>query len=231
MRRALPMILAAALAVLTACGPASAKPSSTLPAGVVGLAAVAPGLDPAVLALALRASSCAARRGLVSALGLLTVIDYSRPSHEPRLWVLDLTTRTLRYHELVAHGRGSGELLATSFSNDAGSQQSSLGLFVTAESYSGQHGRSLRLVGLEPGTNDHALDRALVMHGADYVSAAFAATQGRLGRSHGCPAVRSEVSAALIAEIQGGTPLFAYYPEPAWLERSPFLTGSCAADR
>ncbi|MEO7438800.1 MAG: murein L,D-transpeptidase catalytic domain family protein, partial [Candidatus Binatia bacterium] len=136
-----------------------------------------------------------------------------------------------RYHELVAHGRGSGELFATSFSNDAGSKQSSLGLFVTAEPYVGQHGRSLRLVGLEPGTNDHALDRALVIHGADYVSATFAAAQGRLGRSLGCPALRSEVSAALIGEIQGGTPLFAYYPDAAWLERSPFLMGACAADR
>jgi len=231
MRRASSMVLAAALSVLTACGPAGAKPLPAQPATVVGLAAVAPGLDPAVLALALRASSCAARRGLVPALGLLTVIDYSRPSNEPRLWVLDLTTRTLRYHELVAHGRGSGELYATRFSNDAGSQQSSLGLFLTAEPYVGQHGRSLRLVGLEPGTNDHALDRALVMHGADYVSAAFAAAQGRLGRSHGCPALRSGISAALIAEIQGGTPLFAYYPDASWLERSPFLTGACAADR
>ncbi len=229
MRPALFTLVAAALVVLTAGGPAGAKPPPAPPASVVELAAIAPGLDPAVLALALRASACAARRGLVPGLGLLTVIDYRRPSNEPRLWVLDLTTRKLRYHELVAHGRGSGELFATRFSNEAGSQQSSLGLFVTGDPYVGQHGRSLRLVGLEPGTNDQALDRALVVHGADYVSAAFATAQGRLGRSHGCPALRSEVSAALIAEIQGRTPLFAYYPDAAWLEHSPFLTGACTA--
>jgi hypothetical protein len=181
-----------------------------------------------VLALALTAATCAARCGLVASPGIVTVIDYSRPSNEPRLWVLDVTRRRLLHRELVAHGRGSGELYATRFSNDPGSKQSSLGLFATAEIYDGQHGRSLRLHGLEPGINDNALARTLVIHGADYVSPDFAAAQGRLGRSHGCPALPLAVAGAVIDTIEGGTPLFAYYPDAAWLETSRFL-GTCAA--
>jgi hypothetical protein len=156
---------------------------------VAALAAIAPGLDPHVLELALDAATCAVRRGILPILGVLTVIDYTRPSNEPRLWVLDVTNRRLLHHELVAHGRGSGELYATRFSNEPGSKASSLGLFVTAEVYDGAHGRSLRLQGVEPGINDQAFDRAIVMHGADYVSLDFAARQGRLGRSLGCPAL------------------------------------------
>jgi hypothetical protein len=227
--RAAGIAKAVAFALLAACHPLGVGPAPP-PPSVDALAALAPGLDPTVLRLALRASRCAARAGLVAEPGLLTVIDYTRPSTEPRLWVLDLTTRTLRHRELVAHGRGTGELYAARFSNDAGSTQSSLGLFVTGAPYVGRHGRSLRLVGLEPGVNDHAVARAIVLHGADYVSAAFAADQGRLGRSHGCPAVRSDVAAAVIDVIAGGTPLFAYYPDPAWLEHSRFLGAACVDD-
>lgn len=217
----------ALLAACTALAATSVSAPAALPAHVAALAEVAPGLDPKVLTLALRAATCAVRRGAIASLGLLTVIDYSRPSTEPRLWVLDVPERRLRHRELVAHGRGSGELHATRFSNDDGSKESSLGLFVTAEIYEGRHGRSLRLHGLEPGINDHAFARALVIHGADYVSPEFAAAQGRLGRSHGCPAVALPVVAPLITTIAGGTPLFAYYPDPTWLASSRFL-GACA---
>jgi hypothetical protein len=156
----------------------------------------------------------------------LTVIDYSRPSSEPRLFVLDLAQRALRHQELVAHGRGSGEHLATRFSNQPGSLQSSLGLFVTLGTYVGRHGRSLRLLGLEPGFNDRAEERAIVMHGAEYVSAAFAQLHGRLGRSLGCPALALDVAPRVIDAIRGGSALFAYYPDTAWLRGSRFL-GSC----
>ena len=221
--------LAALVLVLAGFGACSTAPKPVVvPPTVYSLAEMAPGLDPTVLTLALHASACAARQGLVPSLAVLTVVDYSRPSTEPRLWIIDLTTQRMLHRELVAHGRGSGELYATAFSNQPGSKQSSLGLFVTAETYVGRHGRSLRLVGLEPGVNDLALDRALVMHGAEYVSDTVCAEHGRLGRSHGCPALRAEIAQTVIDEIEGGTPLFAYYPDPAWLASSRFLTGACA---
>jgi hypothetical protein len=212
------------------CAARSAPPAPAAPAiaeRAATLARTAPGLDPKVLALALQAAACAMRRGLVTVPGVLTVIDYARPSTERRLWVLDVEHERLLFRELVAHGRGSGDLFATAFSNDDGSKQSSLGLFVTGAAFEGKHGYSLRLHGLEPGINDNALARALVMHGADYMSPEFAAAQGRLGRSHGCPALPLAVATAVIDAIRGGTALFAYYPDPAWLETSRFL-GACA---
>ncbi|HEX2595652.1 MAG TPA: murein L,D-transpeptidase catalytic domain family protein [Luteimonas sp.] len=186
------------------------------------LSDAAPAADPAVLALALRARRCAAGAevGTGSTLG---VIDYSRPSTQRRLWVFDMAAPRLLYSEYVAHGRGSGENLARHFSNDDGSLQSSLGLFRTAETYVGDNGYSLRLDGLEPGVNDHARDRALVMHGAWYVDPALAATQGRIGRSLGCPALRPTVAHALIDSLKQGQLLFAYYPDAQWLQDSRFL--------
>ncbi len=225
-----------AVAIYAASAATHAAPAATEAARAATDAAVAArvaafgrtgcGLDPAVLRPALYASACAVRHGLVPVPGLLTVIDYTRPSNEPRLWVLDLARSRVLFHDLVAHGRGSGELLATAFSNQSGSLQSSLGLFVTGESYDGMHGRALRLYGLEPGINDNAYDRAVVMHGADYVSAEFAAEQGRLGRSHGCPALPLPIASSVVDAIQGGTVLFAYSTDHAWLETSRFL-GAC----
>jgi hypothetical protein len=172
---------------------------------------------------ALAALACARSRGLVEA-STLTLIDYSRPSSMKRLWVIDAETGRIRFHELVAHGRGSGEARASRFSNVNGSRQSSLGLFRTAETYIGSHGYSLRLDGLEPGVNDHARERAIVMHGADYVTPVVARTFGRVGRSWGCPAVDSAVNRDLIDTIRGGTAVFAYYPDADWLSASPYQT-------
>ncbi len=186
----------------------------------------APALDANVLSLALRAVKCAQRTDQVAPPRTLTVIDYSLPSTVARLWVLDLERRSLVYEELVAHGRGSGEDRATDFSNDEGSHKSSLGLFVTLDTYRGKHGRSLRLRGLEPGVNDRATERAIVIHGADYVSRAFAAEHGRLGRSFGCPALTQSAAPRVIDRIAGGSPVFAYYPDASWLESSRFL-GRC----
>ena len=222
------LALAFSCALAGAASGASAGPSAPQGRPLEALAAAAPDLDRGVLQLALRAVSCASGRGLVPQPDTLTVIDYSRPSTVPRLYVLDLARRALLYEELVAHGRGSGENLATSFSNEPGSLQSSLGLFVTLGTYAGRHGTSLRLLGLEPGTNDRAEERALVVHGADYVSASFAALNGRLGRSFGCPALSQGAAPRVIDAIRNGTALFAYYPDPAWLRASPFL-GSCGA--
>jgi hypothetical protein len=152
------------------------------------------GLDPAVLSLALKAAAHAVTLGDTPQPGTLSIIDFSRPSTEKRLWVYDLRTHELLFHELVAHGRGSGENLAASFSNTPESNRSSLGLFRTGEPYIGKHGYSLRLDGLERGINDRARARDIVIHGAEYVSAAVAKVQGRIGRSLGCPAVRPEIA-------------------------------------
>jgi L,D-transpeptidase catalytic domain len=193
------------------------------------LRAAAPAADPVVLQLAARAVECARREGLEARQQRLAVIDYSRPSTEPRLWVFDVLSGRLLFQELVAHGRGTGEKLAERFSNIEGSHMSSLGLFRTAETYQGSNGYSLRLHGLEQGFNDRALARAIVMHGAPYVGEAIAAQLGRLGRSFGCPAVRPEVARPLIDTLKDGSLLFAYYPDRKWLSQSRFL--SCGGAR
>jgi hypothetical protein len=187
------------------------------------------GPSPDVAALALESVRCAAARGLVPRPELVTIIDYSLPSTEPRLWVIVASTGEVRHRELVAHGKGSGENFAERFSNRSGSRESSLGLFVTADTYRGKHGYALRLDGLEPGFNDRARERAIVMHGASYATSSFVARHGRLGRSWGCPAVRPEVAKAIFDEIRGGAPLFIYYPERRWLDGSMFLNG-CGDD-
>ena len=187
------------------------------------------GLNAQVFDLALRAASCAAKSGTVEDFSTLTVIDYSRPSTEKRLWVFDLRTRALRYEELVAHGSGSGENLPTSFSNEPDTHQSSLGLFRTDAAYVGKNGYSLRLHGLDKGFNDRAYERAIVIHGAPYVSADVARSQGRLGRSWGCPALRLGIARELIDTVKGSGLIFAYYPDERWLQSSKYL-GDCAAD-
>lgn len=184
------------------------------------LAALAPQADRGVLALALAARECAVASGQVDAGSRLAVIDYSLPSTARRLWVFDMREGRLLQHEHVAHGRGSGDNYATAFSNRDGSHQSSLGLFRTAETYMGGNGYSLRLDGLEPGVNDNARARAIVMHGAWYVDPALAAKQGRLGRSYGCPALRRQVARVIIDELKDRNLLFSYAADPAWLQRS-----------
>jgi hypothetical protein len=183
---------------------------------------VAAGVPAEALAQALRAYECASARGEF-ARPILTLIDYSRPSSEPRLWVLDLGQGAVLFHTLVAHGRGSGEDRAVAFSNLPESKQSSLGLFRTDEIYEGQHGHSLRLVGLETGVNDLAYARNIVIHGAEYATAKFASRHGRLGRSWGCPALDPSVHRVLIDAIRDHTALFAYYPDARWLATSEFL--------
>ena len=180
------------------------------------------GLRRPVLELALKAWSCGRDGGFFER-PLLTIIDYSLPSARPRFWVIDLARKRLLFNELVAHGLNSGDVVAVSFSNEPGSHQSSLGLFRTEDAYLGQHGESLRLEGLERGVNDRAEERALVIHGAPYVSREIALERGRVGRSWGCPALAMEVHEQVIEAIKGGTAVFAYYPDRHWLARSPFL--------
>lgn len=181
---------------------------------VDSLARLAPKLDRQVLTHAVAAMQCAVNNG-AGAAQRLAVIDYSLPSSEKRLWIFDLEREQLLLEDLVAHGQKSGDNHATRFSNAVGSHQSSIGLFRTAESYSGKHGYSLRMDGLEPGINDRARERAIVIHPADYVNPSWIATQGRIGRSQGCPAVRPEVARMVVDRLQGWPVHVLLVPGPA----------------
>lgn len=182
------------------------------------LHALAPDADPGVLALAVEARACALRSGDASDVTRLAVIDYSRPSTEKRFWMFDVAAGELLHEELVAHGQGTGENMARRFSNRDGSHQTSLGLFRTAETYVGSNGYSMRMDGLDPGFNDNARARAIVMHGAWYVDPALAARNGRIGRSHGCPALREGIARTVIDGLKDGQLVFAYADDAQWLQ-------------
>jgi len=227
MRRRPFHVLSCLLLPLLACS-ADAQQRAAPETLVDALARSAPRLDRKVISLATRALACSLRRpGAASSGGTLSVIDYSRPSTEPRLWVFDLARSRLLFEEWVAHGRNTGENLASRFSNSEGSYMSSLGGFQTEEAYVGHNGYSLRLRGLEQGFNDQAHERAIVIHGAPYVSNDLIRSQGRLGRSLGCPAVRPAVARQLIDTIRGGSFVFAYYPDRNWLQHSQLLDAGC----
>ncbi len=208
---------------------AAARPSSS-----AALMSVRPdelsGLAPDVLDLAMGAVTCAVSAGALAPPHTLTVIDYSLPSTAQRLWVFEVPTGRLLFHELVAHGKNTGDNMATRFSDTMQSRQSSLGLFVTRDTYVGNNGYSLRLDGLEPGFNGRALERAIVMHGAPYVDAGVAKQMGRLGRSWGCPALRTAIARKVIDTVRDGGAIFSYYPDEAWLTRSAFLNCGSTKD-
>jgi L,D-transpeptidase catalytic domain len=198
-------------AVLTGPEILADQAPSPLPAAPALFPEGVEGLSPAVLAKALDAAACARARGVSGRDDLLTVIDYSLPSTKKRLWVLDLEKGEVLFHELVAHGSGSGDNYATRFSNVQDSRQTSLGLFRTGGTYQGGNGYSLKLQGLDEGLNDRAEARHIVMHGAWYVNPDQIRTQGRIGRSWGCPAVAAEKAHAVIDTIKGGSFVFSYH--------------------
>jgi hypothetical protein len=201
-----------------------AKATATAAAALMSLdAGVASGVSASVFQLAVGAVSCAVTSRAIEKPQTLTVIDYSLPSTEPRLWVFDVASGKMLFKELVAHGRNTGENMATSFSDTMNSRQSSLGLFVTRDTYVGSNGYSLRMQGLEPGFNGNAMDRAIVMHGAPYVNETLARQQGRIGRSWGCPALREAIARDIIDTVRGGGVIFSYYPDQDWLTTSRFL--------
>ena len=197
-------------------------PSAYADSLAAALIKAAPQADAKVINLAVRASQCSIAQG-AAPVQRLAVIDYSLPSTQQRLWVFDLKKRKLLFHELVAHGRNSGENMAVNFSNQNESFATSLGLYRTQQSYVGQNGYSLRMEGLEPGFNDNAFDRAIVIHGAPYVSPVLARANGRIGRSLGCPAVRPAIAHKLIDSMKGGQLLFSYYPDQRWLKSSSYI--------
>ncbi len=168
-------------------------------------------IDPMVLSKALSGYYSLKEQGKVSRAGILTVIDFNRPSVDERLFVIDVNHGRLLYSGLVAHGSGSGENYAQSFSNAPGSHRSSLGFYTTGDTYDGKNGYSLKLLGMERGINDNAESRSIVIHGANYVSYNFIRQHGRLGRSQGCPALSFDSLQQVIDLIKGGSCLFIYH--------------------
>lgn len=160
---------------------------------------------------------------------ILSIVDFTKSSKSERLWIIDLAAQKLLFNTFVAHGQGSGNDLATSFSNLANSHQSSLGFYVTNETYFGKHGLSLRLDGMDKGYNTNARDRAIVVHGAKYVSQSTINQLGRLGRSHGCPALPTALTQPIINTIKDKTVLFINGPESQY--SSPYLDTSVAANK
>ncbi|NQY41796.1 MAG: murein L,D-transpeptidase catalytic domain family protein [Legionellales bacterium] len=182
----------------------------------------APGLSPKVLELALTANECVKKKGL-NKKNKLTILDYSKPSTEKRFWVLDLNKDKVIYSICAAHGRNSGNNFTFTFSNKPQSLQSSIGVFITGDTYYGKHGLSLELFGQEDGINSNAHKRRVVIHAANYVSESFAREHGRIGRSWGCPALNPKYTKPVIKEIKDGTVLFSYYPDQKWLNSSKYL--------
>ena len=154
---------------------------------------------------------------------ILTVIDYSMPSSEKRLWIFDLEKNKLLFHTYVSHGIKSGTLLSSYFSNNFNSKASSIGVYNTEKSYRGRHGISLKLYGLDKDFNDNAYNRFIVLHGTWYVNEDFVKKYGRVGRSWGCPTLPLDLTQPIIDTIKDRSLLIAYYPSDAWLLKSPFL--------
>lgn len=180
-------------------------------------------LRPAVLENALHAYASAIKKHVPVTHHHLTIIDYSLPSTVKRLWVIDMDHLRIDQQLLVTHAVNSGDVYAVRFSNQDDSHESSLGLFLTEGAYSGNDGYSLVLNGLEPGFNDHAKRRYVVVHSGWYANQSTIMKYGRLGRSWGCPVVDPKKVHALIDEIKDGSLLFVYYPDKKWLNRSRYL--------
>ncbi len=191
-------------------------------ADITKLESQAPNLNHEVLKLAVHAYNHAVNQHKVKN-HYLTVIDYHLPSNKKRLWIFDLNHDKLAYNTFVAHGKNSGALYAKHFSNTNRSKASSLGTYITKDTYYGGKGLSLNLQGMEHGFNDHAYDRRVVIHGAWYVEPKFIKQSGQAGRSWGCPAIGKSLAKPVINTIKGGSVVFAYYPDKNYLARSSYL--------
>ena len=182
------------------------------------------GMEPGVFELALKGFTRLADAGKITNPDKITIIDFSQPSNQKRLYVIDLNKKRILFQSLVSHGRGTGALWAKSFSNNPSSYQSSPGFYITEETYTGHNGYSMRLDGLEKGINDNARDRAIVMHGAPYANESTINALGFLGRSEGCPALPLSMYKPVINTIKNGTCLFIYTPEESYLNQSELLS-------
>lgn len=163
------------------------------------------------------------REGKLNNKGLLTIIDFTKSSNLKRFYTIDLVNLAVKFHTYVSHGKNTGDVMAKSFSNTVHSNQSSLGFYVTAETYVGSKGYSLKLDGMEKGYNDKMRERAVVMHDAEYVSEYWIKKYGRLGRSQGCPALPKGIAKKVIDTIKNRTAIFAYYDDSSYLTSSKYL--------
>ncbi len=163
------------------------------------------------------------KKGILLREDIITIADFSKPSSEERLFIIDLCSQQILHKSLVAHGKNSGYLYAQHFSNKPETHKSSLGFYLTMSTYEGEHGVSLRLKGLEKNINDKAYDRAIVMHGAPYVSQEFMQQNGFLGRSLGCPAVPDVLAGSIIETIKNGSLLFIYHPTQKYISQSALI--------
>jgi len=154
---------------------------------------------------------------------LISIVDFTKSSAEKRLFVIDLVNHRLLFNTYVAHGQNSGKEFAQRFSNSPSSYQSSLGFYETSDTYNGKNGYSMHLTGLEKGINNNADERAIVMHGAPYVSENHIRATGYIGRSWGCPAVPEKLTRPIVDKIKNGTCLFIYSENNKYLKRSKIL--------
>ena len=198
-----------------------ARPGFDINKEVQHLGQKAPQLNKKVLKLALTAYQKASVKGAVKK-PLLTVIDYSLPSSKQRMWIFDVRREQLLYNTYVAHGQNSGMTTPNHFSNQPSSKATSLGTFVTKDTYIGSKGISLNLQGLEKGFNDNAYNRRVVIHGAWYVEPDFIKKAGRAGRSWGCPSIAQTIAKPVINTIKGGSVVFAYYPDRNYLSHTGY---------
>ena len=228
-------ITAAAMAITIARADADAKTAAARPVLAPEDQAVnlyrklqleARGLNEASFLIAMRGYRELRKKGRLRNSNVLTIIDYTLSSLRKRLFVMDIRSGRLLYNTFVAHGMKSGGEYARKFSNAPESNESSLGFYVTMNTYKGKHGLALRLKGLERGINDNALSRGIVLHGAPYVSARYGRGLGFMGRSEGCPAVPQEEAGGIIRSISNGSAVFAYYPSQLYLGKSRLLEGS-----
>jgi hypothetical protein len=169
------------------------------------------------------------KKGALPKEGIISIIDFRKSCNESRFYVIDLSRQNVLYQTLVAHGRHSGDIYARHFSNTAGSLQSSLGFFVTGDTYNGEYGYSLYLYGMDEGFNDKAKSRGIVIHGAPYVTRAFVKQYGKIGRTQGCPALPAGLHINIINTIMGGTCLFQFYDDKTYLQKSVLLDEEEAA--
>ena len=183
------------------------------------------GLSKNAFDLALKGYNKLLGKRLVRNKNVITIIDFSKPSNQKRLFVIDLKRNKVLLQSLVAHGRNSGLEYANDFSNEIDSHKSSLGFYITLNTYCGEHGYALKLKGCEKGFNNKAYDRSIVIHGSEYVTEQFLKSNGFLGRSFGCPALPEKINKKVIDVIKNGSCLFLYHPTKKYLLSSPILNG------
>ena len=184
------------------------------------------GLTRQAFEYAMKGFNYLASTGKLNNTQVISIVDFSLPSSRKRLFIIDLKNYKLLFNTYVAHGRNSGHEKATQFSNQEESYKSSLGFYITGETYNGEHGFSLKLDGKEYGINDNASSRAIVMHAAAYVDESLIRAQGYIGRSLGCPAISEKLHRPIIEKIKNGSCLFLYSPDNYYLSHSRILKAS-----